>query len=217
MSYQELVNECKKSYAECSLNGAYHYWEEIHNLLLSKLNKCSSEDERHAMYSEFHNYMQQFTDDEVYDITDYGKAKAERMREREVLASMNYKNLYALTKDERMKALDDFLEFYEWGIVASDDTKDMYCIYDIQTNEYIDADENNSNKTLEEVIDRIVGRVIDYEQNEREFDDDYVDDDTIKYLEDLYEVGKQYTKEDKYTKNWLQQFRDFIDELKGEM
>lgn len=209
MNYQELVDKCKQAYAEHSLSGAYYYWEEIHNLLFSKLDKCTSEEERHNAYSEFHNYMEKFTNNEVYDITDYGKAKAERQRERKIRESMNYKSLYALTKNENMKVLDEFLEFYEWGIVDSDDEEGMYCIYDMQLNEYKDTDENNGNKTLDEVIERVLGRAIDYEYD-REIDDEYVDDSYISYLEKLYAITKNSIEDYSY-------FKDFIDELKEEI
>lgn len=215
MNYQELIDACKNAYAEKSLNGAYRYWEKIHNLLTSKLDVCQNEKERFETYKEFHQYMEQFTDDEVYDITDYGKARAYRQMEIERSSSMNYKSLYALTKDENMKVLDDFLEFYEWGVVDSDDEKGKYCIYDIQTGEYLDTDENDGNMTLEQVITRIVGRVIDYDRNEREWDDECVDDDTIKYFETLYTIATQYRdSDDKYEEKWLQQFRAFIDDFK---
>ena len=46
-----------------------------------------------------------------------------------------------LTKDDKMKFLDDFLNFYEWCILKSDDKENMYMIYDLQTNEIKDYDD----------------------------------------------------------------------------
>lgn len=75
MNYQELVNKCKKAYKKHDLHTAYKYWCEIHDILLNKLDKYDKYDEENVnkCYREFNDYIKQFTDDEVYDITDYGK------------------------------------------------------------------------------------------------------------------------------------------------
>lgn len=118
-------------------------------------------------------------------------------------------NLYELTKDEKMKSLDNFLNFYEWCIIKSDDEENKYNIYDLQINCIIDEE----SKTLHEVIDRVVGRAIDYETNEVEHNDEYIDDNIFRYYEDLYDIAKKYTIKEYYDL-WLKDFRKFIDNFK---
>lgn len=213
MNYQELVNKCKKYFADKDIKNAYKVWCDIHDLLDKNLNafdKCDDEN-RYKCYQEFHDYMQQFTDDEVYKITDYGKTKAYRQMEIEKTYNVLDKSikLYDLTKDKKMKSLDEFLNFYEWCIIKSDDEENKYDIYDLQTNCIVD----DESKTLDEVIDRVVGRAVDYETNEVECDDEYIDENTFTYYENLYDIAKKYTIGENYDL-WLKNFREFIDDFK---
>ena len=214
MNYQELVDKCKKAYADKDLKLAWQLWEEL-GKIIDKLDEIDIKDDekRNAIFEEYHSYTKQFTDEEVFGITDYGKQKAYREMEFERTRGILDKSisLYDLTKDDKMKSLDDFLNFYEWCILKSDDKENMYMIYDLQTNEIKDYDENNGNKTLDEVIDRVVGRAVDYETNESEYDE-YIDDETFEYFENLYDIAKKYTIGDYDL--WLKQFRQFIDDFK---
>lgn len=193
MNYQELVDKCKKAYADKDLKLAWQLWEEL-GKIIDKLDEIDIKDDekRNAIFEEYHSYTKQFTDEEVFGITDYGKQKAYREMEFERTRDILDKSisLYDLTKDDKMKSLDDFLNFYEWCILKSDDKENMYMIYDLQTNEIKDYDENNGNKTLDEVIDRVVGRAVDYETNESEYDE-YIDDETFEYFENLYDIAKK--------------------------
>ena len=195
MNYQELVDKCKKAYIDKDLKLAWQLWEEL-GKIIDKLDEIDIKDDekRNAIFEEYHSYTEQFTDEEVFGITDYGKQKAYREMEFERTKDILNKSisLYDLTKDDKMKSLDDFLNFYEWCILKSDDKENMYMIYDLQTNEIKDYDENNGNKTLDEVIDRVVGRAVDYETNESEYDE-YIDDETFEYFENLYDIAKKYT------------------------
>lgn len=74
MNYQELVDKCKKAYADRNLELADKYWCEIFDVLDKKLK--NNEEDKFNIYQEFHTYMEQFTDNEVYAITDYGRRKA---------------------------------------------------------------------------------------------------------------------------------------------
>ena len=208
MNYQELVNECKRHYVNNDMKNAYKLWCDIHDLLESKLNAFDKYDEanRYKCYQEFHDYMQQFSDDEVYKITDYGKQKEYRQMELERTYSVLNKSvkLYDLTKDSKMKSLDEFLSFYEWCIIESDDDKNKYEIYDLQTNRVID----DESKTLNDIISRVIGRAVDYETNECECDDEYIDEDILKYYEDLYDIARRYNNG-----LWLNYFREFIDDF----
>lgn len=196
---ENKIKECKLAFKENNLKEAWRLWCDITDELL--LNKKD--------FEEYDKYMKLFTNDEVYKITDYGKKLAYRQMELEKTYSILDKSLklFELTKDEKMKSLDEFLSFYEWCILKSDDP-DKYNIYDLQTNCVIDEDENEENKTIDEVIDRVVGRAIDYEMNEVE--DDNMDEEYSRYLEDLYDIASRYNKKD----NWLNYFGEFVDSYK---
>lgn len=83
MEYQNLVELCKQAYNKSDLSSAYKYWEMIYEVLDKKLGKIdiNNEEKRFKCYEEYNNYMKQFTDKEVYDITDYGKRQMEIERE----------------------------------------------------------------------------------------------------------------------------------------
>lgn len=210
--YQKLVDECKKAYADNDLNKAWTLWEQISDILLNLDNfKENDKINRQFVWETYDKYMKQFTNEEVYGITDYGKRKAYRQMELERTYNILNESvrLYDLTKDEKMKSLDNFLNFYEWCILKSDDEENKYDIYDLQTNCIVD----DESKTLDEIIDRVVGRAVDYETNEVECDDEYIDDDIFKYYEDLYDIAKKYTIGEHYDL-WLKHFREFIDDFK---
>lgn len=199
MNYQELVDKCKKAYIDKDMNLAYKFWCDIHDLLDKNLDEFDKYDEenRHKCYQEFHDYMQQFTDDEVYKITDYGKEKAYRQMEYEraysyLDKSIKCSELYKSNK--KMKYLDDFISFYEWCILESDDIKGLYNIYDLQTNRIIDDDENNGNKTKVETILRLVDRALDYELDEVEYetDEDYEKALNSKYIKGLMSIQDEF-------------------------
>lgn len=199
MSYQELVNVCKKAYADKDMNLAYKFWCDIHDILDKKLDEFDKYDEenRFKCYKEFQDYMKQFTDDEVYRITDYSKQKAYRQMEIEKTynildKSIKCSELYKSSK--KMKYLDDFISFYEWCILESDDIKGLYNIYDLQTNRIIDDDENNGNKTKVETILRLVDRALDYELDEVEYDtdEDYENALNSRYIKGLISIQDEF-------------------------
>lgn len=87
MEYQEIINKCKEAYNNCDLDNAYKYWIELYNefyhrkeelkksllynIDIKNIVTCKRDYELH---SEFQKYISQFSDKEVYDITDYGKS-----------------------------------------------------------------------------------------------------------------------------------------------
>lgn len=210
--YQKLVDECKKAYADNDLSKAWTLWEQINDILLT-LDEFKEDDKvnRHFVWETYDKYMKQFTNEEVYGITDYGKRLAYRQMERERTRNILDESitLYELTKDDKIKALDSFLDFYEWCVLKNGK---QYELYDLQTNEVVDDEE----KTLNEVINRVVGRAIDYERNEHEiYEDEDFEDDYIEYLENLYLIANEYkNKEDKYELQWLNSYKEYVDELK---
>lgn len=192
MSYQELVDKCKKAYADKDMNKADELWCDIHDLLSKNLDEFDKNDEenRYKCYQEFHDYMQQFTDEEVYNITDYGKQKAYRQMELERTYNILDKSIKCselFKSNKKMKYLDDFISFYEWCILESEDTKGLYNIYDLQTNEIIDYDENNGNKTKVETILRLVDKALCYELDEH--CEDLDDEEYEKYVNSRYIKG----------------------------
>ena len=72
--YQELIDKCRQAYKDKNIAVAYHYWEEIHELLSKKLDECGEDqNKRWKVYAEYHDSINQIPNQEVYDITDYGK------------------------------------------------------------------------------------------------------------------------------------------------
>lgn len=198
MEYQNLVNLCKQAYSKKDLSSAYKYWEMIYEVLDKKLNSIdiNNEEERFKCYKEYNDYMKQFTDKEVYDITDYGKAKA--YRQMEVERTHNILNesikLYDLTKDEKMKSLDNFLDLYEYCILKSKTNNGKYEIYDLQLDSVLD----NEDKTLKETIKRVVDMAVDNEVNNREFitDEEGIEYVNSDYVQDLLKIQKEYEKKE---------------------
>lgn len=198
MEYQNLIKLCKQAYSKKDLSSAYKYWEMIYEVLDKKLNNIdiNNEEERFKCYEEYNSYMKQFTDKEVYDITDYGKAKAYRQMEVERTHNILDESisLYELTKDEKMKSLDEFLNFYEWCIIKSETNKGKYEIYDLQLDSVLDDED----KTLKETIIRVVDMAVDNEVNNRAFATDeeraeYIDTD---YVQDLLRIQREYEEKE---------------------
>ena len=197
MNYQELVNACKSAYADKDMNKAYEYWCKMYDLLEEKQNKFDTKDDKNRFmcFSEFQDYMQQFTDDEVYSITDYGKEKAYRQMEIDRTRSILDKSIQCVELDDmkEMKSLDEFISFYEWCILESE-VKGLYNIYDLQTNEIIDEDEDNGNKTKIETILRLVDKALDYELEETEFetDEEYEKYVASDYIQNLLNIQEEF-------------------------
>lgn len=206
MSYEELVCKIKKAYLDKDLKNAHKYWCEMYDLLDSKLNETDDEVKRYEYYKEFNSYMDKFSNDEVYDITDYGKKQAYRQMEIERTHNILDKSckLYTLTNDEKMIELDDWLSFYEWCILK--DENNEYCIYDLQTNTDILKSTN-----IKDIIERVVGRALDYEINET--DHEFYDEHYSQYLETLYQIAKENGIDEKY----LEGCKESIKELNIEM
>lgn len=198
MEYQNLVKLCKQAYSKKDLSSAYKYWEMIYEVLDKKLKNIdiNNEEERFKCYKEYNDYMKQFTNKEVYDITDYGKAKV--YREMEIERTHNILNesikLYDLTKDEKMKSLDSFLDLYEYCILKSETNKGKYEIYDLQLDSILDDED----KTLKETIIRVVDMAVDNEVNNREFitDEEGIEYINADYIQDLLKIQREYEKKE---------------------
>lgn len=200
MEYQELVNKCREEYYKSDLASAYKYWEEMFNVLDEKINANESKD-NYNIFCEFNEYMKQFTNDEVYKITDYGKQRAYRKMELERtynILDKSVKCVDLVKNNDKMKYLDEFLNFYEWCILKSEDKKGFYNIYDLQTNEVIDSysETNEKDKTLNETILRLVNKALCYELDEREYetDEEYDEYYNTQYIQALLGIQEEYTE-----------------------
>ena len=215
LDYETLLDKIHEDYNNNDIASANENYEKLCSIYLLKNELTTDEKEKYNNFCELQNYLKRLSDDEIYTITDYGKQRAYRQMEIEKTYNILDKSvkLYDLTKNEDMKKLDEFLDFYEWCILTSGD---KYNLYDLQTNVYIENDdfeeeqeEENYDFTLEEIIDRIVGRALDYELNEHEFED-YIEEDFIQYLRTLHKIATEYNKDT----DWLNYTKETIDELK---
>lgn len=195
MMYQETIDKCKKAYKEHNLKMAYDYWVQMYNILEEKLKNVNSETERQNLYREQFKYMEQFTDNEVYDITDYGKEKAYKDMFRSQFEDLL---LQDMNEDCNLEILDDFCEFYEWQPVK---TENGFNILDLQLNKIVEEEDY---KTLGELINRIVGRAIDYFSDEVDWDEAQ---DVMGYGMELYSIAKKYKNGTKWEDDWLENFK----------
>lgn len=102
--------------------------------------------------------------------------------------------LYDLTKDEKMKSLDNFLNLYEYCILKSETNNGKYEIYDLQLDSVLD----DGDKTLKETITRVVDMAIDNEVNNGEFitDEEGIEYINTDYVKDLLKIQREYEKKE---------------------
>lgn len=189
--YQETINKCKKAYKEHNLNLANQYWEKLYEILDSKLENANNLEDRQNVYDEHFKYMQQFTNEEVYKITDYAKEKAYRQMLKDQFEDIS---LSGFNNEEDLSLLDEFCDFYEWLPIKTDSG---FNILDLQLNRLV---EDEDYKTFTELVNRIVGRALDYFMNEEDWEDS---EETINYGLNLYNIAKKYTNGTKWDEDWL--------------
>ena len=123
-------------------------------------------------------------------------------------------SLLGLTKDTKMVYLDNFLTDYEWGVFEDTNNKGKYIIFDLQTSDIVEE-----NYTIEQVINRVVGRALDYEINEHYdcfFDnfDCYNHKGYIDYIKGLYDIALQYREpKSNSEKDWLVDIGKSLNEM----
>ena len=189
--YQETIDKCKKAYKEHNLNLANQYWEKLYEILDSKLENANNLEDRQNVYDEHFKYMQQFTNEEVYKITDYAKEKAYRQMLKDQFEDIS---LSGFNNEEDLSLLDEFCDFYEWLPIKTDSG---FNILDLQLNRLV---EDEDYKTFTELVNRIVGRALDYFMNEEDWEDS---EETINYGLNLYNIAKKYTNGTKWDEDWL--------------
>ena len=201
--YQELIDKCRQAYKNNNIVSAYHYWEQIHELLSNKLEECKEDGEqRWKIYAEYHDSIMQIPNQEVYDITDYGKRIAYEQMFREKFEDIN---LSKLSGGEDLEVLENFCDFYECQPV---NTGNGFNILDLQLNQLV---EDEDYQTFSELVNRIVGRAIDYFRDEQEWEND---DDAINYGLKLYNIAVRYKDGTKWEENWLADFHNELESLK---
>lgn len=203
--YQEIINNCKKAYKEHKMELAYKYWYEMFELLEKKLDNTKTEEERRNVYTEYFDYMRQFEDNEVYDITDYGKEKIYKQMFRNQFQEILLNNM---SEGYDLEILDNFCEFYEWQPVK---TENGFNILDLQLDNLV---EEQDYKTFNELVDRIVGRALDYYKNEHELNEDYIEEE-YNNIKSLYIIAKKYIRQNKYNLMWLENVENYLKELKN--
>ena len=74
-NYRTLIDNCKNYFNNGDMKNAWKCWCEINDLFLDNLDKYDTheEEERKKVYSEYYYYMEEFANEEIYKITDYGK------------------------------------------------------------------------------------------------------------------------------------------------
>ena len=199
--YQELIDKCRKAYQDKKIAVAYKYWEEIHELLSKKLDECGEDqNKRWQVYAEYHDNIMQIPNQEVYDITDYGKEQAYSQMFRERYPRVN---LSKMSGGEDLEVLENFCDFYDWLPIK---TENGFNIADLQTEQLI-AEEDY--QTFSELVNRIVGRAIDYFTDEQEWDEN--DNDAVSYGLGLYNIAKRYSNGTKWEENWLEDFKNELE------
>lgn len=114
---------------------------------------------------------------------------------------LDYKviSLKSIGADSKLEILDDFCDIYGWSPVLC---KKGFNIKDTQFENVFVEDE--CFETFDELVNRIVGRAIDYFRDEQEWEDD---NDALEYGLELYEIGKKYKSGTKWEENWLETFK----------
>ena len=97
--------------------------------------------------------------------------------------------------DTKLRVLDDFCNFYGWGIYTIDNK--LYLIYDLQTNEIVD----NNVYWKDSLINRVSSRALDYEINEHDSEDYIIDKETYNYYIKLFVIYVLYGNLEE-NKNW---------------
>ena len=91
------------------------------------------------------------------------------------------------------------------GKVANIKTENGFNIADLQTEQLI-AEEDY--QTFSELVNRIVGRAIDYFRDEQEWEND---DDAINYGLELYNIAVRHKDGTKWEESWLEDFKNELE------
>ena len=200
--YQEFIDKCRKAYKDKKIAAAYHYWGRIHELLSNKLDECKDEQQRWQIYEEYNNALNQIPNQEVYDITDYGKKQAYNQMFRERYPRVN---LSKMSGGEDLEVLEEFCDFYDWLPIK---TENGFNIADLQIEQLIAKEDY---QTFSELVNRIVVRAIDYFRDEQEWENN---DDTINYGLGLYNIAIRYKDGTEWEEDWLADFYNELESLK---
>ena len=116
-------------------------------------------------------------------------------------------SLTKISGNNELEILEDFCDMYGWLPVLSD--KYGFNILDTQLDNKVVEDE--CYKTFNELVNRIVGRAIDYFRDEMCWDKE--DNNSIEYGLSLLKIAKQYKNDDKWEESWLETFENELKEF----
>ena len=157
-------------------------------------------------YGEKQEYLDSCEETKVLSLEDLIKSVG---KEEDYFLDYKYINLEEIGGDSDLSILDSFCDMYDWRPIKCGKG---FNIKDIQfENECV---EDEWYKTFTELVNRIVGRAIDYYVNEMCWDEDDTESE-LDYGYSLLKVAKKYV--DKNNKNnieWLNYFEEELKEIK---
>lgn len=117
-------------------------------------------------------------------------------------------NLSEFSGGEDLSLLEEFCEFYEWQPIK---TKDGFNLFDLQCTCYVEDEDYD---TFDKLINRIVGRAIDYFRDEHEWEDTK---EELEYGSRLYNIAVRYKDGTKWEESWLADFHNELESLKKDL
>lgn len=157
-------------------------------------------------YGEKEDYLKNCEETKVLSLNDLIKSVG---KEEDYFLDNQKITLKEIGGDADLEILDDFCSMYDWRPIKC---KKGFNILDIQfENQFV---EEECFQTFTELVNRIVGRAIDYFNNEMCWDEDDTESQ-LDYGYSLLKVGKKYV--DKNNENdikWLNYFEKDLEELK---
>ncbi|MCI6457276.1 MAG: hypothetical protein MSA56_06200 [Clostridium sp.] len=159
-------------------------------------------------YGEKQEYLDSCEETKVLSLEDLIKSVG---KEEDFFLDYKEIDLVKVGGDSTLEVLNDFCSMYDWLPVKCGKG---FNIKDIQfENEFV---EDECFETFTELVNRIVGRAINYYSNEMSWDEDDIDSQ-VNYGYELLAVAKKYI--DKNNENdikWLEYFEEDLKELEKE-
>lgn len=155
-------------------------------------------------YSDKDDYLKHCEETKVLSLEDLIKSVG---KEEDYFLDYQEISLEEIGGDSALSILDDFCSMYDWRPIKC---SKGFNIKDIQfENEFV---EDECYKTFTELVNRIVGRAIDYYRDEMCWDEDDIDSE-LNYGYELLNVAKKYV--DKNNKNDIKWLEGFEEDLKN--
>lgn len=116
-------------------------------------------------------------------------------------------DLHKLSGGEDLELIEEFCDFYDWLPI---DTGTGFNILDKQLNIFV---EDEDYKTFSELVNRIVGRAIDYFRDENEWQDE----EDLSYGYGLYNIAIRHKDGTEWEEDWLADFYNELESFKKEL